>query len=58
MEGKLKRIRFNKGGTLDFEIETEDGKKAIAERCSLHVDNNNELTYMTFDISETETHED
>ena len=27
LKGKLKRIRFNKDGTLDFDIETEDGKK-------------------------------
>ena len=44
MEGKLKRIRFNKDGTLDFEIETEAGKRAIVEGCSLKVDNNNDLT--------------
>jgi hypothetical protein len=44
MEGKLKRIRFNEDGTLDFDIETEDGKRAIAEGCSLQVDNNNDLT--------------
>ena len=42
MEGKLKRIRFNKDGTLDFGIETEDGKMAIAKGCSLSVDKNNE----------------
>ena len=42
MEGKLKRIRFNKDGTLDFDIETEDGKRAIVKGCSLHVDKNNE----------------
>jgi hypothetical protein len=38
MEGKLKRIRFNKDGTLDFDIETEDGKMAIAKGCSHHVE--------------------
>lgn len=42
MKGKLKRIRFNKDGTLDFDIETEDGKKVIAKGCSLSVDKNNE----------------
>ena len=42
MEGKLKRIRFNKDGTLDFGIETEDGKRAIVKGCSLSVDKNNE----------------
>lgn len=42
MEGKLKRLRFNKDGTLDFEIETEYGKRAIAKGCSPHVDKNNE----------------
>jgi hypothetical protein len=57
MEGKLKRIRFNKDGTLDFDIETEDGKRAIVEGCSLHVDKNNEPTYMTYDSSEIEKHE-
>ena len=41
MNGKIKRIRFNKDGTLDFDIETEDGKRAIAKGCSLHVDKNN-----------------
>lgn len=33
MEGKLKRIRFNKDGTLDFDVETEDGKRVIAKGC-------------------------
>ena len=42
MEGKLKRIRFNEDGTLDFDIETEDGKRAIVKGCSLSVDKNNE----------------
>jgi hypothetical protein len=42
MEGKLKRIRFNKDGTLDFCIEAEDGKKVIAKGRSIHVDKNNE----------------
>ena len=37
MEGKLKRIRFRKDGKIDFEIETEDGKRAIAAGCSLHI---------------------
>ena len=41
IKGKLKRIRFNKDGTLDFDIETEDGKKAIVKGCSLSVDKNN-----------------
>jgi hypothetical protein len=35
MEGKLKRIRFNKDGTLDFDVETEDGKRVIVKGCSL-----------------------
>ena len=39
IEGKLKRIRFNKDGTLDFDIETEDGKRVIVKGCSLSVDN-------------------
>ena len=39
MEGKLKRIRFDKDGTFDFDIETEDGKRAIVKGCSLSVDN-------------------
>ena len=42
MEGKLKRIRFNKDGTFDFDIETEDGKRAIAKGCKLHFDKNKE----------------
>lgn len=42
MEGKLKRIRFNEDGTLDFDIETEDGQRAIVKGCSLHVDKNKE----------------
>ena len=42
MEGKLKRIRFNKYGTFDLYIETEDGKTGIAKGCRLHVDKNNE----------------
>ena len=37
-KGKLKRIRFNKDGTRDFEIETEDGKTIIAKGCTLHID--------------------
>ena len=41
IKGKLKRIRFNKDRTIDFDIETEDGKKAIAKGCSLSVDKNN-----------------
>jgi hypothetical protein len=35
MKGKLKRIRFNKDGTLDFDVETEDGKRVIVKGCSL-----------------------
>ena len=42
MKGKLKRIRFRKDGKIDFEIETEDGKRAIAAGCSLHI---NETDY-------------
>ena len=42
MKGKLKRIRFRKDGKIDFDIETEDGKMAIAKGCSLSVDKNNE----------------
>ena len=42
MNGKLKRIRFNKDGTLDFDIDTEDGKRSIVKGCSLSVDKNNE----------------
>ena len=38
MKGKLKRIRFNEDGTLDFDVETEDGKRVIAKGCSLSVD--------------------
>ena len=37
MKGKLKRIRFNKDGTLDFGIETEEGKRVIAKGCTLHI---------------------
>lgn len=36
-KGKLERIRFNKDGTRDFEIKTEDGKKMIAKSCMLHI---------------------
>jgi hypothetical protein len=39
MKGKLKRIRFNKDGTLDFDIETEDGKRAIVKGCSFSLEN-------------------
>ena len=42
IKGKLKRIRFNKDGTLDLDVETEDGKRAIVKGCSLSVDINNE----------------
>ena len=36
--GKLKRIRFNHDGTVDMEVETEDGKRLLAKQCTLHVE--------------------
>lgn len=37
MKGKLKRIQFRHDGKIDFEIETEDGKRATVTGCSLHI---------------------
>lgn len=42
MEGKLKRIRFRHDGRIDFEIETEDGKRVTAAGCSLHINETDE----------------